>query len=416
MSTLAVLGGQWGDEGKGKIIDALSREYDCAARFQGGSNAGHTVVVKNEQIILHQIPSGILHENVECILGNGMVIDPIGLNKEIEELRKKSIYTEERIHISHLANVITPLHKALDAASEKSLGKNAIGTTKRGIGPCYVDKVNRSGFRFIDFKNPLAVKEKLEEKLSDSIVRKIIPASEKEKLLGEFDLFYEASEKSLPMVSDTFSLIHKYIEERKKILIEGAQGTLLDVDFGSYPYVTSSNTISGNICIGLGISPFEIDNILGIFKAYTTRVGAGPFPTEQNNKIGKQLKERGNEYGATTGRPRRCGWFDAALGKFSVQLNGFTSIAVTKLDVLDEFEEIKICTHYENGHYPYINLYDTKPHYITVPGWQQSISDIREFLDLPENAKRYLKILEDLLSVSISYVSVGGERDQIIKL
>ncbi|RKY55942.1 MAG: adenylosuccinate synthase [Candidatus Neomarinimicrobiota bacterium] len=416
MSISAVLGGQWGDEGKGKIIDSLCENSEVVARFQGGANAGHTILVGQEETILHQLPSGIIRENVDCILGTGMVIDPVSLIHEIDNLKKHGIRTDGRIHISLLAHVVTPIHKTLDASREASLGSKAIGTTKRGIGPCYSDKISRSGVRIKDLKNLSLLKIKLEEKLNKTISKGFIPESDRKYLLKEFDDFYKASENISPFIEDTSSLIHQYISEEKNILIEGAQGTLLDIDYGSYPYVTSSNTVAGNVCTGLGIGPKTIDNIIGVFKAYTTRVGAGPFPTELNSHEGDYLQRRGNEFGATTHRKRRCGWFDAALGKYAVKINGFNSIAITKLDVLDDLEEIKICTHYENGSYPFIELNEAVPHYITLPGWSRPINNIRKFENLPSQAKEYLKTIEELLETPISHISLGKERNQIIKI
>jgi len=416
MSISAVLGGQWGDEGKGKIIDALCENSEVVARFQGGANAGHTILVGKEETILHQLPSGIIRENVDCILGTGMVIDPVSLMQEIDNLKKHGIKTDGRIHISLLAHVVTPIHKTLDASREATLGSMAIGTTKRGIGQCYSDKISRTGIRIKDLKHLPLLKNRLEEKLNKNILDGFIPESDRNNLLKEFDDFYKASKKISPFTKDTTSLIHQYINEGKNIFIEGAQGTLLDIDYGSYPYVTSSNTVAGNICTSLGIGPKIIDNITGVFKAYTTRVGAGPFPTELNSPEGDYLQRRGSEFGATTHRKRRCGWFDAALGKYAVKINGFTSIAITKLDVLDDLEEIRICTHYENGSYPSIELNESVPHYITLPGWLKPTSDITEFINLPPQAKEYLKTIEDLLETPISHISVGKERSQIIKI
>lgn len=416
MSILAVLGGQWGDEGKGKIVDALCECSEVVARFQGGANAGHTILIGEEETILHQLPSGILRENIDCILGTGMVIDPISLMQEINNLKKHEIGINGRIHISLLAHVVTPIHKTLDASRETSLGSMAIGTTKRGIGPSYSDKISRTGIRMIDLRNLSLLKSRLEDKLRQSISQGFILETEKNDLFKEFDDFYKASEKISPFIEDTISLVHQYIDEGKNILVEGAQGTLLDIDYGSYPFVTSSNTVSGNICTGLGIGPKSIDNIIGVFKAYATRVGAGSFPTELDTPEGDYLQRRGNEFGATTHRKRRCGWFDAALGKYAVKINGFTSIAITKLDVLDALEEIKICTHYENGAYPSINLNEAVPHYITLPGWSRSISNVREFDNLPTRAKEYLKTIEGLLEAPISHISVGKERHQIIEI
>ena len=416
MPTKAILGGQWGDEGKGKIVDALCEDADVVARFQGGANAGHTIFIGNTQIILHQIPSGILHKNTHCILGNGMVIDPVRIISEISDLKKLNVNPEGRIYISLLAHVVTPLHKALDELIEKNLGSHAIGTTKRGIGPCYIDKFARTGIRIKNLKNINLLKDRLQEKLEQAISRGLIPKDNSAAIKRDFKEFYHASESIFPLAEDITSLIHKYIADGKKILIEGAQGTLLDVDYGSYPYVTSSNTIAGSICTGLGIGPKNIDKIIGVFKSYNTRVGSGPFPTELNTPEGDYLQRRGGEFGATTLRKRRCGWFDAVLGLFAVKLNGFTSLAITKLDVLDDLEEINICTHYENSSYPTIDLNEAIPKYVTYPGWKTRIGEIRKLSDLPSETRKYLSAIEELLQTPISHVSVGRERHDIIEV
>ncbi|PIS30524.1 MAG: adenylosuccinate synthase [Candidatus Marinimicrobia bacterium CG08_land_8_20_14_0_20_45_22] len=416
MSVTAVIGGQWGDEGKGKIVDALCKSSEVVARYQGGANAGHTILVGNEETILHQVPSGILHPKSECILGNGMVIDPIGLSNEIDHLQRRGIETQNRIHISLLAHVVTPLHKAYDAYSELSLGKKAIGTTKRGIGPCYSDKINRTGIQIKDLKDISHLKMNMAEKIfragqAGVVTKEILP-----ELESQLPEFFTAAERIAQYSEDTISLLDRYIHENKRILVEGAQGTMLDVDFGSYPFVTSSSTTAGGICTGLGISPRHIDKIIGIFKAYTTRVGAGPFPTELFDATGDFLQQRGGEIGATTRRKRRCGWFDAAVGKYSCRINGFSSIAITKLDVLDELDEIKICTGYENGSIPEIDLLDAIPHFITLKGWKTDITQCNRYEILPNNAKVYLETISELLETKISHVSVGKDRSQIIKI
>lgn len=416
MSVTAVIGGQWGDEGKGKIVDTLCEQSEVVARYQGGANAGHTIFVRNEKTIFHQVPSGILHENIDCILGNGMVIDPIGLLNEINNLKSKNIDTDHRIHISLLAHVVTPLHKLLDAGSETSLGTKAIGTTRCGIGPCYADKINRSGIQIKDLKDLRRLQQSMKEKVNESVRHGFISGEEESILDADFEVFYHAAEKISTYAEDTVSLLNQFIRKDKRILIEGAQGTMLDVDFGSYPFVTSSNTTAGGICTGLGISPKHIDKIIGIFKAYTTRVGSGPFPTELISPIGDYLQQRGEEFGATTRRKRRCGWFDAAIGKYSCMINGFTSIAITKLDVLDDLDEIQICTHYENGNYPDIGLESGSPYYITLKGWKQPISHLHSFAQFPDPAKTYLKTIENLLETKISRISVGKERHQIIEV
>lgn len=414
MPVTAVLGGQWGDEGKGKIVDVLSRTADVVARFQGGANAGHTIQVGSKEIILHQLPSGILRKNTICILGNGMVIDPVELINELKRVGHDISTSEDRIHISLLAHVVTPLHKLLDAYSEKALGCKAIGTTHRGIGPCYADKVNRTGIQLRDLRNISALRDRIEDKCEKAFDSGKILSSERSGLGNDLEKFYRAARTILPLATDTSSLINTFIDEDKEILIEGAQGTLLDIDFGSYPYVTSSNTVAGNICTGLGFGPTKINAIIGIYKSYTTRVGAGPFPTELKSPAGDHLQQKGAEFGATTRRKRRCGWFDAVLGKFTAQINGFSSIAITKLDVLGGLEEVKICTAYQNGNYPDASLDEVHPEYITLPGWQADIDDIRSFRDLPKTTRAYVKTIEELLGTRIAYISTGKKRQQII--
>ncbi len=415
MSVIAILGGQWGDEGKGKILDILSEDADAVARFQGGANAGHTIYVNKEETVLHQLPSGILRNAVDCLLGCGMVIDPVGLLKEIDMLQSKGVAAlEKRIHISQLAHVVTPLHKRLDAVQEKARADEAIGTTKRGIGPCYMDRVERTGLRLKELNKTDWVRRCLTAKLEQAIDRGLISKTDQPQIQTEFAEFYQAAEKIVPYIKDVMRILYQKLARKEKILVEGAQGILLDVSYGTYPYVTSSNTIAGNVATGLGISPTRIDEILGVFKAYSTRVGAGPFPTEQKNAIGQRLRDNGAEYGATTHRPRRCGWFDAALARFSVQLNGFSSAVITKLDVLDDMQELRICTDYKNGSYPTIDLADCEPQYETLPGWQTPLQDCRQYDHLPTATRRYLERIEELLGVPIKYISVGKGRDQII--
>jgi len=416
MALTAVIGAQWGDEGKGKIVDTLSESADLVARFQGGANAGHTIQIGTEETILHQIPSGILRPKTHCLLGNGMAFDPVGLQKEIDEIARKGIGVEGRLHISPLAHVVTPLHKILDAFHEKESGVNAIGTTKRGIGPCYADKIGRSGIRVRDLTQAANLRAAIVAKTAALRQAVVLTGAEEQQLSQDLEIFFAAVEFILPFVDDTIFRIHAYLKEGLNVLAEGAQGVMLDIDFGSYPFVTASNTTSGNIATGLGIGPRQIDAIIGVFKSYTTRVGAGPFPTELKDATGDHLQSRGAEFGATTRRRRRCGWFDAALGKYSVMINGFTSIALTKLDVLDELPEIKICTHYENGEYPLLNLKDARPVYRTLPGWQKPSAAARRLTDLPKATRQYLETIAELLAVKIAYVSVGKERSQIIAL
>ncbi|MFQ5771790.1 MAG: adenylosuccinate synthase, partial [bacterium] len=347
MSVRVVVGSQWGDEGKGKIVDILSEKVDIVARYQGGANAGHTVVLNGEKYILHLIPSGILNENTICIIGNGVVIDPLALSEEIALLESKGIRVAGRLLISHRAHLIMPYHKLLDQARESKDAAHKIGTTGRGIGPAYVDKVNRMGIRIVDLLDKETLTTKLRRNIAEKneILKKIY---EKEELNVEqiIEEYIEFDKKIDPFVKDVSAYLNEAIKKGKQILLEGAQGTLLDVDFGTYPYVTSSNPISGGACSGVGIGPTKIDSVLGVIKAYTTRVGMGPFPTEITESANINLRELGDEFGATTGRPRRCGWFDAVIAKFAVQVNGIDALAVTKLDVLDTLPVINICVAY----------------------------------------------------------------------
>ncbi len=415
MSIVSILGAQWGDEGKGKIVDMLSDNVDCVTRFQGGANAGHTILIKNEETILHQLPSGVMRPSVNCILGNGMVVDPVLLEEEIKMVESKGLSVKNRLFISYLANVVTPLHKELDSGSEKKLGKKAIGTTKKGIGPCYTDKVARNGFLFKDLKNMGLVKEELEYKIQQARQRNLITGQQIENLKNECKRFYSAAEKMYQFAADTVTMLNEIADKEANILVEGAQGSLLDIDYGTYPFVTSSNTISGNISLGLGIGPKKIDEIMGVYKAYQTRVGAGPFPTELSDEDGENLQSIGGEIGATTKRKRRCGWFDGVLARYTHQINGFTSIILTKLDVLDSFDEIKICTGYKNGNFPEDNLENLEPEYITLPGWKTDISKITKWENLPQNTKKYVQKIEEIVGAKATILSVGKERNQIIK-
>ena len=416
MPVTAILGAQWGDEGKGKIVDNLSENADVVARFQGGANAGHTINIKGKETILHQLPSGILREKTECVMGNGMVVDPIGMVDEMNYLRNEGIGIDNRIHVSLQAHVVTPLHKLLDSKSETSLGKSAIGTTKRGIGPCYSDKINRNGIQIKDLKSVTYIKDIINQKIDNYRQKELLLQGEINSISAELDTFYNCVPEVYACTADTSLLMYNFIKEDKSLLIEGAQGSLLDVDFGSYPYVTSSNTTAGNIATGLGIGPTNIDNIIGVYKSYTTRVGAGPFPTELLNETGDYLQQTGGEFGATTKRKRRCGWFDATIGAYTARINGFTSIAITKLDVLDHMEEIQICIHYQNGSFPGIDLQSAAPQYIRLKGWCRDTSSARTFHDLPTKARTYVRKIEELLNTPVEYISVGKERGQLIRL
>lgn len=420
MSTAVIVGAQWGDEGKGKVIDYLSKKADLVVRGQGGNNAGHTVVVGKEKYALHLIPSGVLYDKTINIIGNGVVVDPAGFLEEIRGLREKGVKTDH-IFVSERAHIIMPYHKVIDSLSEELRGENKIGTTKKGIGPCYMDKVERTGIRVVDLlseegeallRERLAFKNKLIEKVYDGTpldVEKVV-----EDYLGYADALR-------PFVRDTGTMVYEAVAGGKKVLLEGAQGTLLDIDYGTYPFVTSSHPISGGFAIGSGIGPNQINEVIGIAKAYTTRVGKGPFVTELENETGDLIREKGHEYGTTTGRPRRCGWFDAVAVKYSARVNGMTAVALMLLDVLSGFDELKICTGYA---YEGKVLTDfpaslkvmeaCEPVYETVPGWTEDITQAKSLDELPENARRYIEKLETAIGVPIKIVSIGPERSQTI--
>jgi adenylosuccinate synthase len=382
---ITVVGTQFGDEGKGKIIDFLAEKANVIARFNGGNNAGHTIKVNDKTTILHLIPSGILHNGKINIIGNGVVVDPKVLMQEIEDLRNKEVkVTPDNLVLSENAHVILENHIKEDKEKNKHLG-----TTSRGIGPAYTDKIARAGLRVIDYIN------------KDD----------------------EFSKKISPFVKNTTLLINNLIDKNKKVLFEGAQGTLLDIDHGTYPYVTSSNTISGGVCLGLGIGPKNVGNVIGIAKAYITRVGAGPLPTELKDEVGKQIQDIGKEFGATTGRARRCGWFDALIGKYAVMVNGLDTIALTKLDVLSGLEKIKICISYKHKNKIIKDfssnveiLENCEPIYEEMPGWKEKLDNINKFNDLPENAKKYIKRIEELMEIPVCIVSIGPERNQTLVL
>ena len=418
MSFDAVIGGQWGDEGKGKIVDLLSKNVDIVARYQGGANAGHTVYKNDKKIVLHQIPTGALRENCCCILGNGMVIDPIGILEEINTLKKLNISIKNRILIDYHAHIVTPIHKCIDKINELKTN-NKIGTTCKGIGPTYTDKYKRIGIRAIDLLSQDTLLQKINKRLELAIDNNEIPNREIYQIKTEIDLFYNTCLQIGAYIKDTFVYFNNSLD--KNILIEGAQGTMLDVDFGTYPYVTSSNCSSGGIGVGLGLPASRLNNIMGIFKAYTTRVGGGPFPTELFNHDGEILGDIGKEFGATTGRSRRCGWFDLVAAKYSAQVNGLTHIAITKLDVLNSFSTIKICTAYningkiiENMTEALNQLQDVIPIYKEFKGWQVDIKDIASFDKLPIYAQEYIQYLESTINVPISIISIGPKRHQII--
>lgn len=424
MSVLVVVGTQWGDEGKGKIIDLLTERADIVARYQGGHNAGHTVVVGTEEFILHLIPSGILHKDKKCIIGNGVVVDPSALLEEMDAMAKRGIKFDGNLLISKNAHLIMPYHKALDVASEKLKGNKKIGTTGRGIGPAYADKINRKGIRMADLLDAKTFREKLACNTDEAnfLLKRFYNAPR-----VHFDQIYSEylgyARRLRKYINDTTLFLNNSIVSRKKILAEGAQGTHLDVDHGTYPFVTSSSPTAGGACTGLGIGPNTITEVMGIIKAYTTRVGSGPFPTEQENKLGELLRARGKEYGATTGRPRRCGWADTLIIRHAVRVNGMTSAAITKLDVLDTLDEIKICVGYKYKGKLYNEmpseltvLEKGTPQYITMPGWKQNTVGIRKYGDLPKKARAYVEKLCKLCGVKPAIISTGARRDETIIL
>ncbi len=421
---VVVLGSQWGDEGKGKIVDLLTDRAAAVVRFQGGHNAGHTLVIGEEKTVLHLIPSGILRENVMCLIGNGVVLAPDALFKELNELEARGIPASERIRISEACPLILPYHVALDQAREVARGKAAIGTTGRGIGPCYEDKVSRRGIRLADLKDEAAFKEKLAGVMEyHNFALKNYFKFDEVDYQGVLDEVLGYREKLLSLIADIPGMIDGFRAAGKSIMFEGAQGTLLDIDQGTYPFVTSSNTTAGGACTGSGIGPKDLDYILGITKAYTTRVGAGPFPTELFDDVGNHLGTRGHEFGATTGRSRRCGWFDGVALRRAAQINSLTGLCITKLDVLDGLETLKLCTRYEYEgetlEMPPLGadaIEKCVPVYEEMPGWTESTEGVRTLEALPENAQAYLKRLEEIVGVPVDIISTGPERDETIIL
>jgi adenylosuccinate synthase len=415
---LAVLGAQWGDEGKGKIVDLLTRYFSIVARFQGGHNAGHTVYVDGAKFILRLVPSGILHPDITCVIGNGVVIDPQALFAEIDELERHGVAVGRRIVVSDKAHLILPYHRDLDLLSEARRGERKIGTTSRGIGPAYEDKIARRGIRIGDLADPAG----LEQNVRDNVMAR-------NRLLQDspmdwrpvYDALVQQAERLRPMVGDVSVLLDEAIRAGRPIMFEGAQGTLLDIDHGTYPYVTSSNASIGGVCTGLGVPPRAIDRVLGVVKAYTTRVGEGPFPTELTGDLGARLRESGSEYGAVTGRPRRCGWYDAVAARYAARVNGLDGLALTKLDVLDGLERLQICTAYRCGgrtltEFPADlgQLAQCEPIYETMPGWSAPTRGARRFGDLPARARDYIARLEEVSGVAAAIVSTGSERDDTI--
>ncbi|HXX63301.1 MAG TPA: adenylosuccinate synthase [Bacteroidota bacterium] len=420
MAVQIIVGAQWGDEGKGKVVDMLAERSDIVARYQGGANAGHTVCIGEKQYVLHLIPSGIFHEHISCVIGNGVVIDPSALMSEIAQLHSAGVRTAGRLLISHNAHLIMPYHKALDAIREQSPGK--IGTTGRGIGPAYIDKAMRTGIRIVDLldRDELARKLAANIREKNEILTKIYGETtlDVDRIIAEYQEFDKQIDE---YITDTASFLNRALAEGKRIIAEGAQGALLDVDHGTYPYVTSSNPTSGGACTGLGIPPTAVDDILGIVKAYCTRVGNGPFPTELTDATGERLRSTGHEFGATTGRPRRCGWFDGVALRYSAMINGISRVAVTKLDVLDDFDEIKVCVAYElagkrlRGFPTDVKTLErVTPLYESLPGWKVPIGEVTSFEGLPRNARDYLETLSRVSGTPVSIVSVGPRRDQTV--
>jgi len=421
MPVTAVVGSQWGDEGKGKIIDLLAREADMVIRFSGGNNAGHTVINASGEFKLHLVPSGIFNPKTTCIISNGVVLDPAALLTEMGHLRSRQVNLSH-LYVSSRAHLIMPYHIVLDQLEERERGGRKIGTTWKGIGPAYMDKAAREGLRAGDLLDPVSFREKLS-----------VALGKKNKVLAQlygmaafrideiYEPYVEYGRQLAPHITETHLLVHEALARDERVLLEGAQGTLLDLDYGTYPYVTSSSTMAGSACAGAGIPPHKITQVMGVVKAYTTRVGAGPFMTEITDGLGDELRERGKEYGTTTGRPRRCGWLDLAALKFTASLNGFTSIALTKLDVLDELETIKVCTGYqwENKTLSFppadINILEKcHPVYEELPGWKQPTTKARRISDLPQNTKAYIARIEEFIGVKVGLISVGPSRDETI--
>ncbi|GAB5409938.1 MAG: adenylosuccinate synthase [Balneolaceae bacterium] len=422
MSVRVVIGAQWGDEGKGKIVDLLSDKVEYVARFQGGANAGHTLKFDDKEVVLHLVPSGIFNGDAKCIIGNGVVIDPIALVKEIDGVKKMGFTLENRFFVSQTAHVILPYHKILDQLKEKRRGGDAIGTTGRGIGPAYVSKVARVGIRMVDLLDRSVLKKKIEQNIQD--INYALENLYNEPTLNADDLMAELEDSInilTPFICNTSNILHEAIEATENILLEGAQGCLLDVDHGTYPYVTSSSPTAGGACTGTGVPPTAITHVMGITKAYCTRVGNGPFPSELLDETGEELRKKGHEFGATTGRPRRCGWLDLVALKYAVRINGMNELTLTKMDVMDGFEEIKVCTSYmidgkETNVFPLCldEVERIEPVYTTLLGWDKDISGMTSWDELPETAKTYIEYVENYLGVKFTIISTGPKRTETI--
>lgn len=422
MSVRVIIGAQWGDEGKGKIVDLLSDKVEYVARFQGGANAGHTLKFDDKEVVLHLVPSGIFNGDAKCIIGNGVVIDPIALVKEIDGVKKMGFSIENRFFVSQTAHVILPYHKILDQLKEKRRAKDAIGTTGRGIGPAYVSKVARVGIRMVDLLDKTILRKKIEQNIQD--INYALENLYNEPTLNADDLMAELEDSIdilSPYICNTSNILHEAIEANENILLEGAQGCLLDVDHGTYPYVTSSSPTAGGACTGTGVPPTAITHVMGITKAYCTRVGNGPFPSELLDETGEELRKKGHEFGATTGRPRRCGWLDLVALKYAVRINGMNELTLTKMDVMDGFEEIKVCTSYMiNGEETKVfplsleEVENIEPVYTTLPGWDKDISGMTSWDELPNSAKTYIEFVEDYLGVKFTIISTGPKRSETI--
>lgn len=424
MPSALIVGTQWGDEGKGKLVDYITESAHVVARYQGGHNAGHTVVINGKKFILHLLPSGILRREKLSIIGNGTVVDPGCLLDEIDALGKEGIEVSENLMLSRRAHLIMPYHMAVEQAAENRMGAKAIGTTLKGIGPAYTDKFQRVGVRVADLLTPELFRERLEKNLEfKNMVLEKIYGEEPLKVEPIYDDYMRHAERLARYIADTDVAVNRALDDSKNVLFEGAQGTLLDIDHGTYPYVTSSSPASGGVCTGLGVAPTRINRIIGVVKAYTTRVGGGPFPTELTDAVGAELQKKGGEFGATTGRPRRCGWLDMVGLRHAAMINGLTGIAITKLDILDGQKEVKICTSYkcdgdtlETFPADASVLERCEPNFETFPGWKESTNGLKEYDALPANAKSYLKAIEEMLDVEVQMISTGPGRDELISL